>query len=530
MPRTSPPGWSQHALLAVGYLLLDWVSFIHPLHGLSITPWNPAPALGVLLLVRHGVTLVPTLWLAIYIADVWVRELPASYAGTAVLAGALMLGYWGIAELLRRRLGDSHFRDLLGMRDWVLIISLGTLANSIVFVSLLTAAHLVPTGGWDEALLRSWIGDGVGLLVALPAFWLLFDPFGRQQLVAVLRARSALGVLLAVPPCLWIAFGFGADNDFKYFYVLFLPLALAAAMQGLAGAMVCAAVLQVGIISCVVWLKYPAITVIEVQALSVVLALFGFVLGVLVDERERLGQELRQTLRLAAAGEMAGALAHELNQPMTALSAYGAACLALLERRGGDAELKMVVARMVETSARAAEVVRRLRDFFRTGATRLEHVSAEGLLASVIESFQPRAAAMRTEFFVSIADGSARLHVDCLQIEVVLRNLLANALDSVAENGEGLRRIDLSVRTVGDSRLRIEVADNGPGLAVDMRDDLFEAFRTTKSHGMGLGLAISRAIVDSHGGRLGVEEREHTVFYVELPLDMMTNQGERNAA
>jgi signal transduction histidine kinase len=137
---------------------------------------------------------------------------------------------------------------------------------------------------------------------------------------------------------------------------------------------------------------------------------------------------------------------------------------------------------------------------------------------------------MRTEFFVSIADGRARLHVDSLQIEVVLRNLLANAFDSVAENREGRRRIDLSVRTVGDSRLRIEVADNGPGLVVDMRDDLFEAFRTTKSHGMGLGLAISRAIVDSHGGKVGVEERDRTVFYVELPLDMMTNQGERNAA
>lgn len=521
------PNLLPHLLLPVGYLLLDWASYIHPLHGLSITPWNPAPALGVFFLVRFGWRAAPGLWLAIFLADVWVRQLPVSLSGVVVLAGALMMGYWGIAELLRWRLGSCQFRDLAGMRDWGLAIVIGTLANSAVFVSLLTLTQLVPAGGWYEALYRSWIGDSVGLLVALPAFWLLFDPAGRAQLAGVLRARGTAAYLLVVPLCLWVAFGLGAESNFKYFYALFLPLALAAAVQGLAGAMVCAAVLQVGVLASVVWLQYPAITVFEVQVLSVALALFGFVLGVLVDERERLNQELRHTLRLAAAGEMASALAHELNQPMTALSAYGTVCESLLARNADSAELNTVVARMVEASARAAEVVRRLRDFFRTGATRLERLSVAELLAPVIKRFREQATIAGVDFTARI-EGDAMLFVDRLQLEVVLRNLLANAFEAVGQNVVDARRVSLAACVLSASRLRVTIQDNGPGLPAQARDSLFEAFRSTKSQGMGLGLVISRAIVDSHGGQLWAEERDGTVFCIELPLATDECQGESN--
>jgi signal transduction histidine kinase len=524
MSTKTPAAWLDHAILLVGYLLLDWVSYIHPLHGLSITPWNPAPALGVFFLVRHGVRAAPVLWLAIFLADVWVRELPASLPATVVLAGVLMLGYWAIAEFLSWRIGGALFRDLRSMRDWVLAIALGSLANSILFVSLLSVSHLVPAGGWDEALIRSWIGDGVGLLVALPAFWLLFEPAGRAQLAYILRSRSAAAYLLAVPFCLWLAFGFGADNNFKYFYVLFLPLAGAAAMQGLAGAMVCAAVLQIGIITGLVWLRYPAITVFEVQVLSVALAMFGFLLGLLVDERERLNQELRQTLRLAAAGEMAGALAHELNQPMTALSAYGSVCQSLLDRDGGDAELKKVVARMVAEATRAADVVRRLRDFFRTGETHLEPVLASDILSSVVAGFRKRADADGVVLEL-VCSGDGPILVDRLQMEVVLRNLLANAFDAVLLKDREARHVEVALALCGEW-LNIAVRDSGHGLPPQIRENLFDTFRSTKSQGMGLGLAISRAIVDAHGGRLWAEQGEASVFSLELPIgDALTVKG-----
>lgn len=525
------PVWFDHLVLLAGYVLLDWASYIHPLHGLNITPWSPAPALGVFYLARHGGRMAPTLWLAILVADVWVRELPASLPATGVLAAALMIGYWGIAELLRRRVGGVVFGDRRSMLAWAAIIAVGTLLNSTVFVSLLSLAQLIPGGGWREAVLRYWVGDGVGLLVAMPALWMLLDGGGRAQLASVFRARATFGYLAAIPPCLWVAFGLGAEAEFKYFYVLFLPLAWAAATQGLAGTMLAAALLQVGIIVGVEWQGYSAISVLEVQVLAVVLALFGFFLGVIVDEKERLSQELRQTLRLAAAGEMAGALAHELNQPLTALAAYGAACEAMIA--GGDpARLREVVARMVAESARAAEVLRRLRDFFRTGASQLESIELGALLAPVLLAFRARAERQGIEL---VADENAwatidggrpcRLFADRLQLEVVLRNLLANAFEAVDSCPQGARRVSLSVAMEAPDEICVSIEDSGSGLSEAQVARLFEAFQSSKSRGLGLGLVISRAIAENHGGRLWAEAGPGGVFRLVLPLEGETNEA-----
>src|SRR5690606_5909396 len=112
--------------------------------------------------------------------------------------------------------------------------------------------------------------------------------------------------------------------------------------------------------------------------------------GVFADEQRRMGAELRQSLRLAAAGEMAAALAHELNQPLTAMSAYGATCEDLISQGEQGDRLLTMVRRMVAESHRTAEVVSRLRDFFRTGDTRLEHVAVADLLDSAAEPFAAR--------------------------------------------------------------------------------------------------------------------------------------------
>ena len=102
-----------------------------------------------------------------------------------------------------------------------------------------------------------------------------------------------------------------------------------------------------------------------------------------VDERQRAADNLRRSLRLAAAGEMAGALAHEVNQPLTALSNYGRSALLVLENESARAQLQAIIEKMLGEAERAAEVVRRLRDFFRAGTTRLEAVPVEELLAAV---------------------------------------------------------------------------------------------------------------------------------------------------
>src|SRR6478735_10505850 len=176
------------------------------------------------------------------------------------------------------------------------------------------------------------------------------------------------------------------DDASKYFYLLFLPLIWIALRGGFAGAVVASAVVQVGVVLGSQGAPLNSHPLMELQALVAALSLTGMFLGVMVDERERATEGLKASLRLAAAGEMAGAIAHEINQPLGALSNYGRACQLILARNGDVpyGQLNSTIEKMLVESRRAAEVVSRLRDFFRTGTTRLEHVT----VASVLESAQ----------------------------------------------------------------------------------------------------------------------------------------------
>lgn len=314
-------------------------------------------------------------------------------------------------------------------------------------------------------------------------------------------------------------------GEFQYFYLLFLSIVWAAARQGVHGAAIAAFVLQAGIVAVVRWQHLVAVTVFELQMLGAVLAFVGFFIGVVVDEKQRVSDELRQTLRLAAAGEMAGALAHELNQPLTALAIYGAACEQLLDRGETGARLRDAIRRVVAESNRAGEVMRRLRDFFRTGATRLETIGVDELLTTAAASFADKARERGIELAIGAPPPCALL-ADRLQLQVVLRNLLSNAFDAVADCPPGDRRVRLSAQAVEGGYVRLRVEDSGLGPMGERGLRLFEAFQSSKASGLGLGLAISRAIVEAHGGRLWAEAADHGVFTMSLP----TAAGDDDAA
>jgi two-component system sensor kinase FixL len=519
MLPTLRPGWRDVLTLLLGYVVLDWASYIHPLHGLNITPWNPAPSLGLLFLLRFGKNAALPLALAIFLADAWVRNLPVSLLVSIGLSAVLVLGYWAIAEVLRHRLSSrSIFNDRQGLLEWAGIVAVGTLLNSVVYVATLSLGNLIPVDSVQDAFIRYWVGDCVGVLVSMPLLWMLMDERGRAQLRAMVLTWESLAYLGVAGVALWIAFGIGAAADFKYFYVLFLPVMWAAARQGISGAVFSATIVQVGIIGSVQWLGFSAVTVLEIQILAAVLALFGFFIGVVVDEKQRVSAELRQTLRLAAAGEMAGALAHELNQPLTALSAYGSACKLLLEQGETGEPLREAIHRMIAESFRAADVVRRLRDFFQTGATRLEPITTGELLASAESSFTDKAKRQGIEFVFEPAPSFALL-ADRLQLEVVLRNLLSNAFDAVAEQSPGQRRVRVSVHPEGAGRVCIRIEDSGPGISGATAARMFEAFQSSKASGLGLGLVISRAIAEAHGGHLWAEVADHGLFRLVLPIE-----------
>lgn len=517
--------WVDAFVLIAGYVALDWVSYFHPLHGLNITPWAPAPALGLVFILRFGWKSALLIALAIFLGDAWMRDFPLALS--AAFAVLLAAGYAVIGEVVRRRLkSEEVFVSRRGLFEWFLIVMVGTLVNSAAFISSLTAFNLIPTSEWAAAFTRHWIGDSVGILVTMPVIWMVAGERGRALLRLLATKRETIALLAASAGALWIAFNFGAQSEFKYFYVLFLPIVWAAARQGFSGAVLTATVIQAGIIVIVNHLGFSAISVLEVQMLTVVLAMLGFFVGVVIDEQRRISSELRQTLRLAAAGEMAGALAHELNQPLTALSAYAAACDKLLEQGGTGDNVREAMRRIVSESERAGEVVGRLRDFFRTGTTQLESVALGELLTSSVASFSVRAEKTGVNLTLAPVPDCVLL-ADRLQLEVVIRNLLSNAFDAVAHQSAIKRRIRLSAAMEGRGRVCVQVEDSGPGLSAATAARLFEPFESTKSSGLGLGLVISRAIVDAHGGSLWAEVGDHGVFKLVLLVEGKVAHGDK---
>jgi signal transduction histidine kinase len=510
--------WTHAALLVVGYVLLDWASYIHAMHGLNITPWSPGPALGLAFVMRFGVRVAAVLFVAIVLADSVVRDLSTTLALTLLSATILAAGYTALGEVMRRRfdrsLMFSHHRELLA---WIVLVIVGTLGVSATFVVTLVATGVLPPGQWTDALLRYWIGDAVGVFITMPLFAMLMDERGRAFLRGVLHRWETWLYGAVTVATVWITLGLGPD-DVRYFYIVFLPMVWAALRGGLSGSVLTAALAQLAIIAAVQLRGFATVTVFDVQALAVVLVLVGFLVGVFIDEQRRLGAELRQSLRLAAAGEMAAALAHELNQPLTAMSAYGTACEDLVSQGEQGERLLDMVRRMVAESHRTADVVTRLRDFFRTGDTRLEHVPVAELLRSAADPFAARAARSGIRLSVRpIAD--VTILADRLQIEVVLRNLVVNAFEAVEAADVSERWIRIGADMAGPGRICVTVEDSGPGPDAAASAQLFEPFQSSKSSGLGLGLVISRSIVEAHGGRLWAEAGSHGVFKLLLPVE-----------
>ena len=204
-------------------------------------------------------------------------------------------------------------------------------------------------------------------------------------------------------------------------------------------------------------------------------------------------------------GEMASTLAHELNQPLSAIANYMKGSRRLLES-GTDERSAMIrdaMDRAAEQALRAGEIIRRLRDFVSRGESEKQVES----IAKLVEEASALALVGAKEHGVRVTfhfDPRADLVLaDRVQVQQVLLNLMRNAVEAMAESNR--RELVLSTEMADDNMIRFNVADTGPGIAEEIREQLFQPFVTTKRQGMGVGLSISRTIIDSHGGRIWAE-------------------------
>jgi signal transduction histidine kinase len=500
------------------YVALDWASYFDALGPFNITPWNPQAALAVAWMMLGGMWHWPAVLATIFAADVLVRGAPGGHFIALLTSVALAGGYAWMAWLLRALLRGAGLRTLRELNLFVAVATGGAALVGVCYVGVLRGAGLLEQTPVPDAWLRFWVGDAVGVLVTLPLLLAAADAARRAGLAALARRGETLLQACVLVATIWLIFEGLPGEPAVHFYALFVPLIWIAARAGTNGAIVAVAIVQLGVVAGMHAEPGFALPVQEIQALVAALTLTGLYLGMMVDERERANESLRQTLRLAAAGDMAGAIAHELNQPLTALASYGQSALVVLARNDARAaELPAIIDKMLKESQRAAEVVRRLRDFFRAGTTRLEPVEAGEVAATVQRIAAQIIGGRPVKVEVSADPALPPLYVDRLQVELVLRNLVANAVEAVEHQSGGERRIGVRLARRDEERLSLVVRDSGPGIARDMLERVFEPFVSGKPTGMGLGLAISRAIAEAHGGALVARAARHGEFELLLP-------------
>jgi two-component system sensor kinase FixL len=233
---------------------------------------------------------------------------------------------------------------------------------------------------------------------------------------------------------------------------------------------------------------------------------------------QELQSELVHMSRFTALGEMASTLAHEINQPLTAITNYLKGCRRILERMEGDTVpmLRDAVNEAGEQALRAGQVIRHLREFVARGESERHIENLPKLIeeASALSLVGAKEQGIRVAFYFD--PNASFVLADRIQIQQVLLNLIRNAIEAMQETER--RELKVATRTVDESHVELSVEDTGPGLAPEVAAQLFQPFVTTKKHGMGVGLSICRTIVEAHGGKIWAESKpgEGTAFRFTL--------------
>ncbi len=238
-----------------------------------------------------------------------------------------------------------------------------------------------------------------------------------------------------------------------------------------------------------------------------------------LDSHKSQQEKLLFTSRMMSVGEMAATLAHELNQPLAAIVNYLNGSLRLVAQAGGPVQVERALQAARTQAEHAAAVIARVREFVRAREPRRDAQDLPLIVDTVLELLRLEAERQQLRIELALAPALPRVYADRVMVEQVLLNLVKNAIEAMREVPAAQRGLRIEARVNLDDEIEVRVCDRGPGLSQAESEQLFSPFYTTKSDGLGIGLAICRSIIEYHEGRLFFEPREGggSVFGFTLP-------------
>lgn len=519
----SPAQW---LLFLTLYLLLDYVGHAALGQPFAGARWNLAFGVCLAVVFRLGWGALPLVFLAALLADIVFRNamltpLYSVWVGVLTVvetAGAIMLG---------RLISAAAGSGVLANR-WAAMV-LGAIAVSLGIcilhgASLFVGSQVDSAALWEIAA-RLWIGDLTGILVVAPAAIMLPAMRPRTALRALwtweVGAQSVFTAAL-----LWFVFVYNGQNVREYFYILSIALIWICLRHGSRGAAVMNLLLLGAMALFLTWADPGYVQAGQLPTRMLVLVATALALGVTVDEGRTAAdwlrareQALSSSLKAGETSELAGTLAHELSHPLGAISNYAAVIKHILDRQPAvEPELMEVVHRLRQEVRRATETIQRLREFFRSGLLRLERIDIGQIVKDSVTVLANKFENAGISVRITNSVGTAYLAADAIQIHSVIHNLLVNAIDELKSRTSNQKIVSIAIHREAEC-VRLIVEDSGSGVAPDIADHIFEAMATTKRDGLGLGLSMSKSIIQAHGGRIAMDRSPFggARFTVTLP-------------
>ncbi len=520
--------WAGALLLFIGLIGLDRLTFLAPIYIQAVTPWNPVLGVCVAVALLHRRAGILLSFAAAATCSLVAPDGPrpstlAVLDGiiTAVQAAAIV----DLSAILARRSTQDLLKNpLVGA---LLAAPLVAMVAGMVYVPIIALLGIVQPAHIGSHFVRFAVGSIIGVLIFTPLFAIRLVPGPQERMTAGrLMEAGAQGALVLA--AVWVAFGEYPQTASRYLFVVFLPMIWIVLRFGVRGAIILNALVQASTIASLVLAGHLEANVTLFQALLLVLTASGFIFGLAVDQSKlatlRLRtreEELSASLRVAATGELAGTLAHELGHPLGAISNYASALNHVVRRIAPEnAEAASIGAKLAQEVVRATDTLHRMRDFFRTGAMTVEPADIGDIVKDATLLLKDRLGRNAISPYIVVQGGSNIVLGDHVQLRAVVYNLLVNAIDALKPVAPEARLLSVVVRRTADSVI-LEVEDSGAGVAADVRDDIFEPLVTTKEDGLGLGLSMCRSVIDAHGGAIVLSDSKlgGARFVVTLPAE-----------